>query len=181
MSFEKMNLTREQISEFQPQFSGSPITGISALSGGEWSQAFAFKQDGRDYVLRLSESQDDFLIDTFANCFSSDRLPIPRIVELGIAFDGYYAVSERAFGTMIDDLDKASMKRVLPSLFETLDAIRETDISDTDGFGMVDVHGKGTKHSWKELLLGVADDIPDRKIYGWREGLKTSPVGDEPF
>jgi hygromycin-B 4-O-kinase len=181
MSYEKMNLTVGQISEFQPQYSESLITDISALSGGEWSQAFAFRQDDKDYVLRLSESEDDFLIDRFANRFSSSRLPIPKIVELGTAFAGYYAVSERAFGTMIDDLDKVSMKRIIPSLFAILDAIRETDISDTQGYGMLDVSGNGSRKSWKEFLLGVAADFPNRKVSGWREGLKTSPLGDGPF
>jgi len=181
MSFEKMNLTVEQISGFQPKYSQSQITDISALSGGEWSQAFAFRQGDKDYVLRLSESQDDFLIDRFANQFSSDGLPIPKIVELGAAFDGYYAVSERAHGIMIDDLDKDSMKRIIPSLFATLDAIREADISATKDFGMLDVNGNGTAKSWKQFLLDVSADVPNRKIHGWRAGLKTSPLGDGPF
>ncbi|QQS19480.1 aminoglycoside phosphotransferase family protein [Candidatus Saccharibacteria bacterium] len=181
MSFEKMNLKVEQIREFQPHYSESPVTGVIGLSGGEWSQAFAFKQGGKDYVLRLSESEDDFLIDSFANRFSTIRLPIPKIVELGAAFGGYYAVSERAFGVMIDDLDKASMKRIIPSLFETLDAIRVADISGTNGFGILDVNGNGVNQSWNEFLHSVADDAPNRKVHGWREGLKSSPLGDEPF
>jgi len=176
-----MNLTVEQVSKFQPHYSSEPVTDVVPLSGGEWSQAFAFKQGGKDYVLRLSRSEDDFLIDRFANRFSSASLPIPKIVELGAAFGCCYAVSERAFGTMLDDLDKASMKRTVPSLLETLDAIRGADLSGTMGFGMLDTNGRGTNGSWKEFLLGVSADVPNRKVYGWHEGLQSSPLGDGPF
>lgn len=181
MSFEKTNLTVDHVSEFKTQYSTEPISDVVALSGGEWSQAFAFRQDGQDYVVRFSQSENDFLIDKFANRFSSNNLPIPKIIELGTAFDGYYAISERAYGTMIDDLDKASMERIIPSLFATLDAIRTADISGTTGYGMLDVHGNGARKSWKEFLLGVAADEPNRKVHGWREGLQTSPLGDGPF
>lgn len=181
MTLGKMNFSIEQVSKFQPRFCSKPVKDVITLIGGEWSQAFAFKQGGKNYVLRLSQSEDDFLIDRFANRFSSASLPIPTIVELGKAFNCFYAVSERAFGTMLDDLDKTSMKRTIPSLFETLDAIREADLSGTTGFGMLDTNGKGTNRSWKEYLFSVSADVPNRKIYGWREGLQSSPLGDGPF
>jgi hygromycin-B 4-O-kinase len=73
------------------------------------------------------------------------------------------------------------MRQTIPSLLATMDAIRETDISQTSGYGECNIDGHGKYASWHELLLDVANDRPDTKIYGWKDRLKDSPVGDEPF
>lgn len=181
MAFEKMNLTPEEVRDFQTEHARQDISDVELLSGGEWSQAFGFKQAGRDFVIRFGQHGEDFLKDQLATRFSSENLPIPKVIEVGKAFDGYFVVSERAFGTMIDDLDKPAMKRVIPSLFTTLDVMRTVDVSKTTGYGMWDSNGKAPFPSWSEYLLSVNDDTPDRKIHGWKAGLQKSPLGDKPF
>jgi hygromycin-B 4-O-kinase len=181
MSFEKMNLTVEQVREFQAQQSPEPVSDVVALPGGEWSQAFAFKQGEEDYVIRFNPDRDDFLKDAYADQFSSPALPIPKIIRLGEAFDGHYAISERAFGTMLDDLGQPAMKRLVPSLLRALDDIREADVSTSNGFGAWDCNYDGIHASWRDALLSVETDDQGSRLHGWRRALEQSPVSDAPF
>lgn len=177
----KMNLTTEQVQQFLTDHHRSSVSNIIMLSGGNWSQAFAYKQAGKDYVIRFGMHQDDYINDQAAQLYASSDLPIPKVLEVGETFGGYFAISERAFGTMIDELDHEAMKRVIPSLLATLDAIRIADISSSTGFGGRDNNGNGTFATWREWLLDVNQDKPNSKTHGWKIGLKNSPVGSKPF
>jgi len=108
----------ERVHEFLGGHFDSPITDVSLLGVGEWSQAFAFRSGAHEYVIRISRFEEDFAKDRLAAGFTSSRLPIPRVVEIGEAFDGFYAVSERVFGAPLDGLGHASMRHLLPSLLE---------------------------------------------------------------
>ncbi len=151
------------------------------LGGGVWSQAFAYRHAGQDYVIRFGAYQDDFCRDRLAARYASPALPIPRVVDLGQAFGGYYAISERAFGGYIDDVQEPQMRALLPSLFRALDAARLADISDTVGFGSWCADGNGRYPSWQAALLDVASDRPADRTHGWRQRLAASSVGVEPF
>jgi hygromycin-B 4-O-kinase len=177
----KMLLTVRQVQQFLTEHLKSVVTDITELSGGDWSQAFAYRCAGRDFVIRIGQYQDDYLKDQFASRFGSDSLPIPKVLEVGELQNGNYAISERAFGTMIDDLDKAAMKRIVPSLLATMDAIRSTNISKTHGFGEWGIDGNGIYKSWREKLLKIKADAPGTRLQGWKAGLASSPVGIEPF
>ena len=177
----KMKLSTEQVQQFLTDHHRSGVSNIIMLSGGNWSQAFAYKQAGKDYVIRFGMHQDDYLNDQAAQQYASSDLPIPRVLEVGEEFGGYFAISERAFGTMIDELDHEAMKRVVPSLFVTLDAIRISDISSSTGFGGRNNNGDGTFATWREWLLDVNQDKPSSKTHGWKTGLKNSPVSSKPF
>ncbi|HEY4964052.1 MAG TPA: phosphotransferase [Candidatus Saccharimonadales bacterium] len=176
-----MKLTLEQVKLFLDEHAKQPVSDIVTLSGGQWSQAFGFGEAGKDYVIRFGQHEEDYLKDQLASKFMSDKLPIPKVLHVGKSFDGYFAISERAFGTMLDDLDKPAMKRVIPSLFRTLDGIRETHISNGGGYGAWDTKGSGKYQSWREFLLDVVNDRPDSRTHGWKAGLKNSPIGDGPF
>lgn len=177
----KMQLTIQQVQMFLSEHYKTGITNVRALSGGQWSQAFAYRQSEHEFVIRFGMHEEDYLKDRFACQFASPTLPIPQVLEVGRAHGGYYAISERAQGTMIDELDKSAMLRVIPSLFETMDAIRNTDISHTTSYGSLDVNGNGIYKSWYDYMVAVADDKPEMKTHGWKAGLAASPVGIEPF
>jgi hygromycin-B 4-O-kinase len=176
-----MNLTVDQAQDFLTKHSTQEVTAVVPLSGGEWSQAFGFKRDGKDYVVRFGENKDDYLRDQLAVKYSAADLPIPKVLEVGDALDGCYAISERAFGIMLDRLERPALESAMPSLFNTMDAIREADISGTTGYGTLQINGNGNHTSWASVLLDVANDRPSQKIHGWRDGLEKSPVGIEPF
>jgi len=70
------------------RFSGD-VSDIAPLGAGVWSQAFAFRRAGRDYVIRFGAHQEDFAKDRLAARHACPALPSPRVVALGEACGGY--------------------------------------------------------------------------------------------
>jgi hygromycin-B 4-O-kinase len=70
---------------------------------------------------------------------------------------------------------------VLPSLFAALDAMRRIDLSATAGYGGWDESADAGHVSWREFLLGVDRDAPDRRTHGWRRRLIDAAGGDAVF
>ncbi len=156
---------------------GSPCSDVVHLGKGVWSKAFAFRRVGRHYVIRFGAHQEDFTKDRFASRYACPALPIPLIVELGEAFGGYYAISERVFGSYIDGVDEAQMRALLPSVFAALDATRLAGLSDTTGYGLWGADGTAPYPSWRAALVDVANDRPADRTHGWQERIVASPVG----
>jgi len=150
---------------------------VAPLGAGAWSQAFAFRRDGGDYVARFGAYVDDFLKDQRASRYTSATLPIPRVIAVGEALGGYYAIAERVYGGYIDEVDGAQMHALLPALFAALDAARLADLSDTSGYGGWGADGNGSFASWREFLLAVNTDDPACRGHGWRARLAASAVG----
>jgi hygromycin-B 4-O-kinase len=159
---------------------GGNVSDVAQLGAGVWSKAFAFRRLGCDYVIRFGAHQEDFAKDRLAARYACPALPIPRVVELGEAAGGYYAISERVFGGYIDDVNETQMRALLPSLFAALDAARLADLSGTTGYGAWGADGTAPYPSWRAALLDIANDRPADRIHGWRERLVTL-VGVEPF
>jgi hygromycin-B 4-O-kinase len=160
---------------------GSDVRGVTSLRQGEWSQAFGFQQGDGDFVVRFSALDEDFQKDRLAMRFRASDLPIPAITEIGEALGGYYAISQRAPGGYLDDLDAKGMRAALPSLLATLDAMRLADCSASQGFGAWDAIGNAPWPTWRDALLDVARDHPGERIHGWRARLEQSPTGAAPF
>jgi hygromycin-B 4-O-kinase len=92
---------------------------------------------------------------------------------------GYFAVSERAQGELLDDLDDGGMRAALPRLLAALDALRDIDVSGTEGYGIWMPDGTGPAASWAQALLAVREETG--RVPGWRPALAASPVGTRPF
>src|SRR5205085_1447372 len=89
---------------------GHDAGGLEALSGGLWSAAFAYRESGRDYVVRFHERRDDLEKDRFAERWRTASLRIPHMVDIGdMPNGGGYGIAERVMGAPIDDLDEAGM------------------------------------------------------------------------
>ncbi len=156
---------------------GSDCGDIKTIDRGLWSKAFAFRRPGGHYVVRFGAHHEDFAKDRLVAQHAGPALPIPRVVELGQAFGGYYAISERIYGSYIDDLDEAQMRAVLPSLLAALDSARLADLSETTGYGSWGDDGMAPYPSWSAALLDVASDRPADRTHGWRQRLAASTVG----
>lgn len=154
---------------------------VTPMRPGEWSRVYSVGTADREFVVRFSEYDEDFEKDAFVSRFSSRALPIPPILEWGRASIGFYAISERVAGEHIDTLDETRMRRVLPSLFSALDAMREIDLSEARGFGGWRADGRTAHGSWRETLLAVASEKATRGAPGWRELLAPSATGVAPF
>src|ERR1700674_565871 len=98
-------ITIDQARSFLAERYRGTATAVAGLRGGDWSSAFAFRLDGQDLVARFGRWRDDFEKDAAAMAFAGPDLPIPRVLEIGDAFDGAYAISERHFGIFLEELD----------------------------------------------------------------------------
>lgn len=160
---------------------GPSVREVTRIGYGEWSRAYAFRYGGVDHIARFGAFGEDFEKDRRAAQYGSLALPIPAVMEIGQAFDGFYAISKRAFGDFIDDLDGPGMRATLPSLFAALDAARQVDLTNSVGYGGWDADGMAPHHSWRATLLAVADDQSANRIIGWRERLRQSVFATAAF
>jgi hygromycin-B 4-O-kinase len=160
---------------------GADVREVTTFEQGEWSKAFAFRHDGRGYVVRFSAHEEDFAKDRIAMRYSGPSLPVPTVVEIGEALGGHYLISERLYGSYIDHADGPQMRALLPALFAVLDAMRDADISWSTGYGIWGADGQAPFPSWPAFLLDVGMDRPEDRIAGWRAALDASPAGPEPF
>jgi hygromycin-B 4-O-kinase len=164
---------------FLTQHLGNSVEHVTAAPRqGAWSHAFFFRHDGRDLVIRFAEQAWNFEKDRMFAVHSSPDLPIPQVLEIGEAFGGAYAISERMYGDILEELDVDRMRRTLPSLFGALDAMRRIDLSSTRGFGPQLPDGNGEHATWRGYLLTVGDDQPTlaaNPVRGWRAQLDRRP------
>jgi len=157
------------------------VSDVAPLGKGEWSQAFSFRNLDNDYVIRFGLYSDDFKKDQIAAAYTASDLPIPKVVEIGQALGRSFAISERAFGNMLDGLDEPQMVQIVPAVFQMLDAIRMTNVNSTSGYGNWNTEKIAPYSTWQEYLLDAWNDPVTSRTYGWRASLQNSPMGEAPF
>ena len=134
-------VTDAEAFRFVAGYYGRRAADVKVLGAGEWSRAYALVLDGREAVIRFGDHAGDFLKDQAMAAHSSAALPVPSVLEAGAAGGGYFAVSERAHGGMLDDLDGPGMRAALPGLLAALDALRDIDVPGTRGLRHLDAGG----------------------------------------
>lgn len=154
---------------------------VEYVGEGAWSRCFGFTHNGAELVARFGRHAEDFERDRLAARFASANLPIPQVIEIDEAFDGWYCVSTRARGTPLEQLDATEWDATMPAVLATLDALRNADITATTGYGDWDSEGTGRHSTWEEFLADVIQDRPDSRTRGWKLRLLDSPAGDESF
>jgi hygromycin-B 4-O-kinase len=171
----------ETITAFLRDHLGRDVSEVFALKSGAWSDAFAYRHDGRDWVIRISGLEEAFRKDERVVRHASPALPIPQVPEVGRAGDGFYALSERRTGEFLETIDGRRLRVLLPSLMATLDAMRLADVTDTRGYGGWDADGVGAYPSWRATLLDATTDRSTQHTSGWRSSLAASATGDAPL
>ncbi|MFN3651055.1 MAG: phosphotransferase family protein [Armatimonadota bacterium] len=159
----------EAASRFLASRFGAGVTDLAPLGAGDWSRAFSFRLGGRELVARFGRHREDFEKDRQAMAFRRPDLPVPELLEIGEIPDGFYAVSERHFGTFLEAMDARAWRHALPVLLRALDALRA-----------VEPPGRGVEWStteevppvtWREWLLASLEDRPGERVSGWRARL----------
>jgi len=156
-------ITLARVEMFLSGHYGGRAVAVEPLTGGDWSRAFAFRLGRRPLVVRFGAWRDDFEKDRTAMAFSGVDLPVPRVIEIGEALGGFYAVSERHFGRFLEELDDGGFRRVLPNLFRALDAMRR-----------IPTRPETRLVPWGRWLLEILVDRPGGRVSGWRHKLAGS-------
>lgn len=155
---------------------------IEVMRPGAWSAAYAVTTSEADLVVRFSQYDEDFEKDAYAaEHWASPDLPIPRIIEWGPMLGGFYAVAQRMPGERIDGLDEEGMRRILPSLFSALDAMRAVDLSGTTGYWGWRADGRAPHPTWRSALLGIGTGPGTRGAGDAGEMLARSSLGSAAF
>jgi hygromycin-B 4-O-kinase len=162
------------------RFGDGVVDVAEAPRQGDWSVAYFFGVDGGHFVLRFAPWRDNFETDRAIAEHASADLPIPRVVEIGDACGYHYAVSERAFGAVLEELDVDTMARAFPSVLRMLDELRAVDVSRSAGYGPLTPGGDGACVSWRDHLVSVGDDPPG-VTHGWRARLAARPDAERAF
>lgn len=160
---------------------GLAVRDVAHIGAGAWSRCFGFSSAGADLVIRFGNRLDDFEKDRKAFDYAAPGLVIPRVRDIGDAFDGYYAVSERVFGTPLEARGTQQWLDVVPSLVDLLEAMRTTDLAATTRWGVWDGNGRAPHESLRAFLLSADDDEPAHRTHGWRAKLQRSPTGEAAF
>jgi hygromycin-B 4-O-kinase len=182
---------------------GSRAGAVTPLGAGDWSRVFAVTLDGREMAVKFGAYREDFAKDALMAGHSSGSLPIPAVLDSGpiaagldggmladgALASGCFAVSQRARGDFLDQIDEAGMRAVLPALLAALRTIRDIKVPGPDGqnpasgggYGLWRPDGTAPHRSWREALLDVAIDQPSSRTHGWRQALAGSPTGAGPF
>lgn len=89
---------------------GGPVESLVPLPGGFWSAAYGYRVADQDLVLRLGTIPEGFDADRAAMAFDAPDLAVPKILAIGEAFNVGYAISERHYGRLLEDVRAESWK-----------------------------------------------------------------------
>ena len=174
-------VSAEQAAAFLADYFQTASVAVTQIGEGAWSRCFGFRHGNDDLAVRFGRHVEDFYKDAIAAGYTAPNLPIPAMLAVGAAFDGYFAISQRAYGVSLESLTPSEWLNIVPAVVATLEAMRMADISATTGFGGWDASGHGSSATWSSHLLAVAEHLPEHRTYGWRERLAAVPEGEEAF
>lgn len=179
----KTTLTDEEVAQAMRERHGT-ISHWEPLTGGEMSQAFAFRAEGRDLVVRVGPRREGFDRDAWAARRLRDTaVPVPEVLEVDRLDEGVYCcVSERMGGGRFEDCGEERQRRIAPAVAAVVDAVAAVDLSDTEGFGSFDPEtGRGPHRRWadhlRELLPENWDGLADTAEAAVAEELSAIALG----
>jgi hygromycin-B 4-O-kinase len=140
------------------------VSGLTAITEGEESQAYRFQSGARAYVVRISRDVLGFEKDAFAyRRFARPNLPIPAVIHIGQIKDAFFCVSERLPGVTLQDLAPEDLPVLLDPTARVLHAIARSELDDMRSYGPFDASGCGEYESWRDFLVSIVD----KQRYDW--------------
>jgi hygromycin-B 4-O-kinase len=176
-----MEIDDLQAQRFLAEHFDPSISGVERIGEGAWSRCFGFRRGDEELVARFGLHVDDFEADRRAYACATRDLPIPEVIDIARAFDGYCAIATRVHGEPLDHLDAGQWRAAIPSVVAMLETLRTTDLAATSGHGAWGRDGAAPHTTWSGHLLDVANDSPGRRTHGWRRTLAQSAEGEEAF
>ena len=176
-----MHVDIRQAQAFLVNHLETEVSEVVLIGEGAWSRCFGFRWNDKELAIRFGNHFEDFRKDQLAYAYTTAGLPIPKVLDIGRAFDGYYAISTRVHGVPLETLSSTKWLAIVPLLVSVLEAMRTTDLSSTLGFGGWGIEGKAPHLSWSSHLLAIGDDPPNHRTHGWRKRLATSSRGEAAF
>lgn len=156
----------EDVAAFLASHHGEPVGDLEPLSGGFWSAAYGYRVGNRELVLRLGSDPAWFATDRDAMAYSREGLPVPAVIDIGDAFGGAFAISERHRGRFLESVHVEEADVAGPTLMSLLDALRSVP---DDGRGYA---------SWRAWLVDSLLDDPTHPASGGRAKLAADPALD---
>ena len=156
------------------------VSDVEELQPGGWSSAYSFRSGQHDLILRVGDHAEDFNKERYASTWHVAGVPVPEVLDLGEAFNGFYIVSQRHEGQKLADLDPSRVPRAIESLFEVVVAMRQIRLPGR-GFGIwrtPDCNAPAT--TWGEHLRSVGSRDESRLV-GWRRKLAAHPRANSAF
>lgn len=176
-----MDVGVSEAEEFLGEGLGLDVRDVELIGVGAWSRCFGYRAADDDFVVRFGDYVDDFEKDRRAHAYAGPDLPIPEVLDIGEAFHGYYAISSRAAGSPLESCTTEEWSRLVEPLVGVFEALRTAKVPEAPGWGGWDGQGRAMHLGWRDFLLAVEGDGPDRRTHGWRGKLRESPTGDASF
>jgi len=180
MSYRKLQPNVAAVGEWLTVKHAGPIRDLDPIVGGFWSSAFGYRFGDRELVLRLSDMREGFAADVAAMRFASPELPIPRVLQTGRAFGGYFAISERHHGRFVEEADVRDAEAIGTALARLLAAMRVVPAPAGSAVHWHDDEGNEAT-TWCEALAAGLEDHPNSRTAGWRVKLARRPKEDALF
>lgn len=172
---------RPRVERLLADLHSTGVEDLEELPGGFWSSAWAYRADGHDLVLRLGTVPEGFAADVDAQRHRRPGLPIPRVLAVGEAFDGFsYAVSERARGRFLETVGPDEADVVGPTIASLLAALRSVPEDERAGDGRTAGVG-AAEDGWRAWLRAGLVDDPSSRVGGWRRTLAADPSTEALF
>lgn len=131
----------DEARSFLERYHGFAVDDIEEMSGGAWSSAFGYRAGDDELVARFGRERSWYEYDRRMHAFASEDLPIPRVRDVGDAMDGLcFAISERAFGRFLEDIDPEESEALSAVVARLLRALREAPAEEVD-------------YTWRQWLL----------------------------
>lgn len=174
-------LSPSLVQQFLAEQFDPAVRDVAPAGAGAWSRAFSFRRGDEALIARFGSHGDDFAKDRYAFRYRTPGLPVPEVLAVGPAFDGFYAISRRVQGVPLEAVAADQWPTALPSVVALMEALRLADVASTSRFGGWDGGGLALRTRWSEHLLAVADDSPSQRTHGWRTRLAASAEGQAAF
>lgn len=160
----------EDVLNLLSRYFKQPAVGMAPVDSGPMMRTFSFAIGKEEYLIRFNK--DNMLTSNLpkeeyiTRKLAPTRIPVRPIVQTGRLGELFFAISRKVPGKVAASMPAQEVKRLLPQIISTLDSIHHVDVSDTSGYGVFDLLGRGMSMSWRGFLELIAKEEDERDYFG---------------